>query len=594
MTRSGLFFVFLSNVVDERVQVVYRSNGRAMGSMAFMGMRSAITQSIQALAVARRRNTGLGGAADPLPRDLPFRIISKTVGRGAYASIKKAIPLDSQTPVFAVKLIHKGYAVKHGRISSKQLAMEVSLHSHIGQHPNIIEWFASGEDPVWRWIAMEYAEGGDLFDKIEADVGVREDIAQVYFVQLVSGVSFMHSKGVAHRDLKPENILLSQDGSLKLADFGMATMFEYKGQRKTSSTLCGSPPYIAPEILACGRVDRRAPVTGKYSPDLVDVWSCGVILFVLLVGNTPWDEPSQSSWEFQEYVRQGGRSTDALWDRLPAEALSLLRGMMSIDPQKRFGFAQVRQHPWYTRHNGLLSTDGRITDPINLATQMLENLRIDFSQQPIESTSQRVPSSDDMDIDTGMNAGRYSSTQPETPITDRDWDWERPALRSVAAPTSSLPPRAQDARRMMLDSLADEPSMSQFSQTPGPSMTLTQQARRFRDICPPEALTRFFSAVPPAHLIQMLSDALHQLNVPTATVNPNLYGSTIANIKVKAVDGRQQSLHGEIQVDKQPLPDGTEVLDVRFVKVKGDPLEWRRFFKKIVVLCKDGVYVPDA
>jgi serine/threonine-protein kinase Chk1 len=512
-----------------------------------------------------------------------------------HHSIKKAIPLDSQNPVFAVKLIHKGYAVKNGRISTKQLAMEVSLHSHIGQHPNIIEWFASGEDAIWRWIAMEYAEGGDLFDKIEADVGVREDIAQIYFVQLVSGVSFMHSKGVAHRDLKPENILLSHDGSLKLADFGMATMFEYKGQRKTSSTLCGSPPYIAPEILACGRVSKKSPNPGKYSPDLVDIWSCGVILFVLLVGNTPWDEPSPGSWEFEEYVRTSGRSTDALWERIPAAALSLLRGMMSIDPQKRFSFAQVRQHPWYTRHNPLLTPDGKVSDPIHLATQMLEDLRIDLSQPMTLSQRQRRAAAlaDNMDIDSGLNAGRYSSTQPEVPIADTDWDWERPALRSTVTPASSMPTRGHDARRMLVEALADEPSMSQFSQTPGPSMTLTQQARRFRDICPPESLTRFFSHVPPAHLVQMLSDALHQLNVPLAPVTPNLYSNHIANIKVKAIDGRQQSLHGEIQIDKQPLPDGNEILDVRFVKVKGDPLEWRRFFKRVVVLCKDGVYIPD-
>src|ERR1700680_3274628 len=107
---------------------------------------------------------------DPLPRDLPFRIISKTIGRGAYASyvwkytsfdflltkiyrIKKAIPPTDTNPVFAVKFIHKAYAVKHGRISAKQIAMEVSLHSHIGQHPNIIEWFATGEDSIWKWIA---------------------------------------------------------------------------------------------------------------------------------------------------------------------------------------------------------------------------------------------------------------------------------------------------------------------------------------------------------------------------------------------------------------------------------------------------------
>lgn len=504
------------------------------------------------------------------------------------------MPLDSPTPVFAVKLIHKNYAFKQGRLSAKQLAMEVSLHSHIGQHPNVIEWFASGEDHVWRWIAMEFAEGGDLFDKIEADVGVRQDIAQVYFCQLVSGVSFIHSKGVAHRDLKPENILLSQDGSLKLADFGMSTMFEYKGQRKLSSALCGSPPYIAPEILACGRADRKTSGAAKYSPDLVDIWSCGVILFVLLVGNTPWDEPSASSWEFQEYVKTSGKSSDALWERIPPEALSLLRGMMRVDSSERFNFNQIRQHPWYTRHNPFLTADGKVSDPINLATSMLENLHIDFSQQPTES--QRTSSSDYMDVDSGMNAGRFSSTQPEapiTPISDVEFDWERPVLRSMAAPASSLPARGHGITNAPIDTLADEPSMSQFSQNPGPSMTLTQAARRFGDICPRESLTRFFSHVPPTHLIQMLSSALHQLNVPLAPVNPNLYGNPIANIKVRALDGRQQRLNGEIEIHKHGLTDG-EVLDVRFVKIKGDPLEWRRFFKKVVVLCKDGVYVPEA
>ncbi|KDN61600.1 hypothetical protein CSUB01_01425 [Colletotrichum sublineola] len=534
---------------------------------------------------------------DPLPTDLPFRIISKTIGRGAYASIKKAVPQDAQTPVFAVKFIHKGYAVKHGRVSAKQLLMEVSLHSHVGQHPNIIEWFASGEDANWRWIAMEFADGGDLFDKIEADVGVHENIAHVYFLQLISGVSFIHSKGVAHRDLKPENILLSETGTLKLADFGMSTMFEYKNQRKTSSTLCGSPPYIAPEILACGKADKKTSSTvNKYSPDLVDIWSCGVILFVLLVGNTPWDEPSSGSWEYQEYVRTNGRSTDALWGRIPPNALSLLRGMMNIHPDRRFSFRQIRQHPWYTRPNPHLTSDGKISDPINLATQMLESLKIDFNQQPTASQGNPT-SSDPMEVDT---IGQVSFTQPETPINDVTWDWERPALKVMnpIAVSSTLPLSRSVSgvvnRRMFLPSLAEELSMSQFSQTPSVPLTLTQAARRFRDIVPPESLTRFFSHVPPQLIVQMLSDALHQLNVPLPPVTPSLSADHIVTIKIKTLDERRQSMHGEIHVDKHRLPEEQELLDIRFVKIKGDPLEWRRFFKKIVVLCKDGVYVPEA
>lgn len=484
--------------------------------------------------------------------------------------------------------------------------MEVSLHSHIGQHPNIIEWFATGEDDVWRWIAMEYAEGGDLFDKIEADVGVPEDIAHLYFLQLISGVSFMHSKGIAHRDLKPENILLSEDGNLKLADFGMATMFEYKGARKLSTTMCGSPPYIAPEVLGCARADRRSPAS-KYSADLVDVWSCGVILFVLLVGNTPWDEPTAGSWEFQEYVRTGGHSTDALWEKIPSDVKSLLRGMMNIEPTKRFVFSQIRQHPWFSRRNLLLSPDGNVSDPLQLATQMLEGLRIDLDQTPTSTAKQP----DAMELDSrsssqDLPSARISSTQLETPINDAMFDWERPTIRSLGSIVSSTQPLAKSEVVAALnnrplhpsgfasayDPLLDDPAMSQFSQNPAASVTtLTQRARGFRDIIRPYSYTRFLSHMPPALLVQLLTDALHNLNVPLAGSPPlNLISNHIANIKVKTTDGRMQGLHGEIMVDKYYLPDNMELLDVQFIKIKGDPLEWRRFFKKVAVLCKEGVY----
>lgn len=480
--------------------------------------------------------------------------------------------------------------------------MEVSLHSHIGQHPNVIEWFATGEDHVWRWIAMEYAEGGDLFDKIEADVGVTEDIAHLYFLQLISGVSFMHSRGVAHRDLKPENVLMSESGNLKLADFGLATMFEYKGQKKLSATMCGSPPYIAPEVLACS---RRSSEVVKYAPELVDIWSCGVILFVLLVGNTPWEEPTAQSWEFQEYRKTNGRSSDSLWERIPADVLSLLRGMMNIEPTKRFSFDRIRTHPWYTRNNKFLTTDGQISDPIHLATKMLENLHINFNQEPPTSQRPSQPSQDAMDIDGGNSSHtRLALSQPETPINDVLFDWERPnrpvgmhaisSTQPIARTDASLPPYTTQSSTFF-DALAEEPSMSQFSQTPSVPMTLTQRARKFRDIVPAHSFTRFFSHMPPQLLVQMLSDALHNLNVPLpSTLPPIGQGDHVATLRVKTIDDRKQGLHGEILLDKYHLPESQELLEVRFVKLKGDPLEWRRFFKKVVLLCKDSVFKPDT
>ncbi|RDW87703.1 serine kinase-like protein chk1 [Coleophoma crateriformis] len=540
---------------------------------------------------------------DPLPRDLPFRIISKTIGRGAYASIKKAIPPEATTPVFAVKFIHKAYAVKHGRISAKQIAMEVSLHSHIGQHPNIIEWFATGEDAIWKWIAMEYAEGGDLFDKIEADVGVSEDIAHFYFTQLISGVHYMHSKGVGHRDIKPENILLSDSGNLKIADFGLATLFQYQGKTKLSTTMCGSPPYIAPEVISCQKGTQTGLTKSSgYSANLVDIWSCGVVLFVLLVGNTPWDQPTKDSWEFEEYVNQKGRSTDELWKKLPSSVLSLLRGMMSVEPSSRFNFEHIKRHPWYTRKNPLLSPDGKMSDPLHLATKMLENLRIDFSQKPSASqNSRQSQSAMDVDMDGGWES-RFASTQPEKPINDILFDWERPPRVNANGFSASQPTNARDGGICTMTNgaagdpfatLADEPSMSQFTPAPSVPLSLTQHARRFRDIVPNYSLTRFFSHVPANHLLQLLSDALHQLNVAVPSV-PQMQGRDhAAFIKVKTLDGRQCGLSGDIVVDTY-VSGEIDLLEVRFVKVKGDPLEWRRFFKNVVILCKEGVYVPNA
>ncbi|KAF4634837.1 hypothetical protein G7Y89_g3259 [Cudoniella acicularis] len=478
--------------------------------------------------------------------------------------------------------------------------MEVSLHSHIGQHPNIIEWFATGEDNVWKWIAMEYAEGGDLFDKIEADVGVSQDIAHFYFTQLISGVSYMHSKGVGHRDIKPENILLSESGNLKIADFGLATLFEYNGNTKLSTTMCGSPPYIAPEVITCSKStqSRNAPKAAGYSANLVDIWSCGVVLFVLLVGNTPWDQPTEESWEFQEYMGKGGHSSDDLWQKLPSSVLSLLRGMMNVDTKRRFNFEKIKTHPWYTRRNPLLTRDGKVTDPLALATKMLEGLRIDFSQQP--TASQRARSSQDaMDIDTDEQP-RFSFTQPETPIDDKMFDWERPARAKATAFSSSQPLNTNHAQSGMttaadqaFESLADEPSMSQFTPAPSVPLSLTQHARRFHDIVPSYSLTRFFSHLSPPLLLELLSSALHSLCIPIPPVSQTQGRDHVGWIKIKTLDGRQCSLSGDIVVDTYRVGDA-ELLEVRFVKVKGDPLEWRRFFKNVVVLCKEGVYVPNS
>lgn len=243
-----------------------------------------------------------------------------------------------------------------------------------------------------------------------------------------------------------------------------------------------------------------------------------------------------------------------------------------------------------------------MTDPLSLATQMLENLKIDFNRQPTASQKRLGQSQDAMDVDIEEPTMKFFSTQPETPINDAMFDWERPPRVNATGFSASQPTNVRDggictmtngAAGQPFESLADEPSMSQFTLAPTVPLSLTQHARRFRDIVPNYSLTRFFSHLSSALLLQMLSDALHQLNVPTPPV-PQMQGQDhAAFIKIKTVDGRHCPLSGDIVIDTY-LTSGAELLEVRFVKVKGDPLEWRRFFKNVVVLCKDGVFVPGA
>ena len=477
--------------------------------------------------------------------------------------------------------------------------MEITLHKYVGQHQNIIEFYDSGEDAAWLWIAMELAEGGDLFDKVESDAGLTEDIAHAYFIQLVNAVGYMHSKGVGHRDLKPENILLDLDGNLKLADFGMSTLFEYNGKRKPASTLCGSPPYVAPEVLTCGSHQKSKAI--GYDADRADIWSCGVVLFVLLAGNTPWSKPEEGRDEYgrmneySEYIKTNGRPDDELWQALPNEVLSLLRGMMKVNSSSRFSLEDVRRHPWFTRQNKHIDDSGQFSDPITTATTMFESLRVSFDAP--------APTSQDrMDLDEPLQAMKLASTQPDVPAEDMLFDWERPSKlaitstqpvegRSVLLADLSHLPGTQSIETVNL--MMDLPSMSQFAARPEVPISKTQMARRFGDILPAQRLTKFYSMWKLNLLIPLLLEAMMKEGVPTPKIPSARSNDTQSTIKIVTNDSRSCSLTGRIDVDVFASDGKDNVFEVSFVKASGDPLEWRRFFKKISVHCKGAIVTPE-
>lgn len=532
--------------------------------------------------------------------------------------------MTQSTPVIAIKFINKDHAFKSGRLRPKQLLLELSLHASVCPHPNIIRYFKHGEDDAWVWMAMELAEGGDLFDKIEADEGVAPDIAHFYFAQLVNAIAWCHKRGVAHRDIKPENMLLSRSGDLKLADFGLATQYiqPSTGERKVCGMVCGSPPYIAPEILAVGQANlkrKSGEDKASYDPTIADVWSCAIVLFVLLVGNTPWDSPvMEESYEYHEYVTTKGHTTDELWEKVPREALNLVRGMLNISPQHRFSIADVYKDSWFTRPNPHLAKNGTAANPVNLATEMLERLHIDF-QAPVQASQREVrrtqltqtqtQNSDAMDLDSQQNSGsRLASTQPITPLTESAFEWEtipRPggaagASQSQSRGSTSAAPHQQaaagnltGAAALYLDDLSQDPSMSQFSATPAVPLTLTQIARQFNDIMPGHTLAWFPSTLSYSELLPMLAKALRRLDIhfepPPAAALEGKEDSV--SIRIRAIDQNKETLHGAIVVDRS-VRHGIDMLDVQFNKAKGDPIGWRRLFKQVAVLCQAAIYRP--
>ncbi|XP_023522624.1 CBL-interacting serine/threonine-protein kinase 6-like, partial [Cucurbita pepo subsp. pepo] len=199
----------------------------------------------------------------------------RLLGHGTFAKVYHARNLQTGKNV-AMKVVGKEKIIKIGMM--EQIKREISVMKMV-KHPNIVELHEVMASKSKIYFAMELVRGGELFSKIVKG-RLREDVARVYFQQLISAIDFCHSRGVYHRDLKPENLLLDQDGNLKVTDFGLTAFSEHLKQDGLLHTTCGTPAYVAPEVI------------GKqgYDGAKADLWSCGVILYVLLAGYLPFQD----------------------------------------------------------------------------------------------------------------------------------------------------------------------------------------------------------------------------------------------------------------------------------------------------------------
>ncbi|GAA5940357.1 uncharacterized protein JCM15063_002612 [Sporobolomyces koalae] len=254
-----------------------------------------------------------------------YEIIS-TLGTGSFGKVKLARHVKTGLKV-AMKFISKR------KISTAEMSNRVHReiqYLSLLRHPHIIKLYDVISSPSDIVMVIEYLSG-ELFDYIVKRGKMPEDEARRFFQQIMSALDYCHSHNIVHRDLKPENLLLDENLNVKIADFGLSNIMRDGDFLKTS---CGSPNYAAPEVIS-----------GKlYAGPEIDIWSCGVILFVMLCGRLPFDDD-----HIPLLFKKINGGIFSLPPFLSAEARSLLTKMLTVDSNKRIKLHEIRQLPWFQK-----------------------------------------------------------------------------------------------------------------------------------------------------------------------------------------------------------------------------------------------------
>uniref|UniRef100_A0A6N2L974 ADP,ATP carrier protein n=1 Tax=Salix viminalis TaxID=40686 RepID=A0A6N2L974_SALVM len=251
----------------------------------------------------------------------------RLLGQGNFAKVYYGRNLITGQSV-AIKVIDKEKVLKVGLMD--QIKREISI-MRLVKHPNVLQLYEVMATKNKIYFVIEYAKGGELFNKV-AKGRLKEDVARMYFQQLIRAIDFCHSRGVSHRDLKPENLLLDENGGLKVSDFGLSATAESNRQDGFLHTTCGTPAYVAPEVIY-----RKG-----YDGAKADIWSCGVILFVLLAGYLPFHDANLILM-YQKIRRAEYKFPN--W--FSPEMCRLLSRMLDPNPKTRISITKIMENSWF-------------------------------------------------------------------------------------------------------------------------------------------------------------------------------------------------------------------------------------------------------
>uniref|UniRef100_A0A3P8WMZ7 non-specific serine/threonine protein kinase n=1 Tax=Cynoglossus semilaevis TaxID=244447 RepID=A0A3P8WMZ7_CYNSE len=257
------------------------------------------------------------------PVRVGFYDIERTLGKGNFAVVKLARHRITKTEV-AIKIIDK---TQLDAVNLEKIYREVQIMKML-DHPHIIKLYQVMETKNMLYLVTEYAKNGEIFDYLAKHGRLSELEARRKFWQILSAVEYCHNRNIVHRDLKAENLLLDGHMNIKIADFGFGNFFQ---PGEPLATWCGSPPYAAPEVFE-GQ---------QYEGPQLDIWSMGVVLYVLVCGALPFDGPTLPV--LRQRVLEGRFRIPYF---MTEDCEHLIRRMLVLDPSKRLTVAQIKEHKW--------------------------------------------------------------------------------------------------------------------------------------------------------------------------------------------------------------------------------------------------------
>jgi len=283
-------------------------------------------------------STGPPPAAESTAKKTPTvedkYILKDVLGTGAFSQVRLAESKERPGDLYAIKVIDK----KALKGKEDSLENEIKVLRRL-DHPNVVKLLEAYESKSYVYLVMELVTGGELFDRIVEKGSYTEKDAADLIKQVLSAVAYMHDSGVVHRDLKPENLLYhspEEESKIMISDFGLSKMEE----SGIMATACGTPGYVAPEVLA------QKPY-GKE----VDVWSIGVISYILLCGYPPFYDENDANL-FAQILKGEFEFDSPYWDDISHEAKEFIRKLMSVDVDKRLNCEEALSHPWITGAKG--------------------------------------------------------------------------------------------------------------------------------------------------------------------------------------------------------------------------------------------------